>query len=648
MRTPKSLLLVCLLPWLAGCPTTDPVAGPGSGSDGSNTDDDELRGTPRDDAGLDIAEDSDGADGGSDGDALVDGVPPVARAADRVEGRVAEPVAFDGSASSDEDGTIVTYAWDFGDGATGDGATASHVYVAVGAYQATLTVTDDDGLMARAVVAVAIDDSDNTPPVALIEFPPAPLLAGTPLTFSGAGSTDEDGSVVEYAWSFETTSPPYELVEGRGESLTQTFTRTGEYEVRLEVTDDQGATAVDVDTMRVVAAPVARITATPEEMEVGETVELDAALSSDPDGTIVSTVWDLGDGSDPEETIAVIHTYERAGSYTVTCTVTDDDGLSDTETITLAVGRVNRPPIARAGPDRSVPIGVEVPFDATASGDPDGTVIAYRWDFEEGVSVFEAETTHVFELPGTHEVRLTVGDDGGLTASDTVLITVGDGNSPPTAVIDVLTAAPSAGAPVAFSAERSSDPDGDELDAYEWDFGDGSATVRGPTRSYTYAAEGTYTVTLRVRDVNGAIGRVTQDVVVAPEGTVPVDVSGRWRLEPLGTGETYLVDCDVPLEIGPATCQLTQTGSNLRQTCGDFVYTGTRTGDNFTLTLTDGWIAGSFLDCGDMYISETIQGTFTSPTTWQGTTRNLTIEYDDFIFCSTCRIEDYSITGRKL
>jgi PKD repeat protein len=82
--------------------------------------------------------------------------PPVAAvAASPVSGAAPLAVAFDASGSSDADGTVVAYAWAFGDGATGSGATASHTYAA-GAYVATLTVTDDLGATGTASVAISV------------------------------------------------------------------------------------------------------------------------------------------------------------------------------------------------------------------------------------------------------------------------------------------------------------------------------------------------------------------------------------------------------------------------------------------------------------------------------------------------------------
>ncbi|EIC09471.1 PKD domain containing protein, partial [Microbacterium laevaniformans OR221] len=78
--------------------------------------------------------------------------------------------AFDGSTSADSDGSIVSYAWDFGDQSTGTGATASHTYAAAGTYQVVLTVTDDRGATGTKTSAVTVtapvDPQPNQVPVA--------------------------------------------------------------------------------------------------------------------------------------------------------------------------------------------------------------------------------------------------------------------------------------------------------------------------------------------------------------------------------------------------------------------------------------------------------------------------------------------------
>jgi PKD repeat protein len=72
--------------------------------------------------------------------------PPVANAGPDQIVIVNNIVAFDGSSSTDPDGTIASYAWDFGDTKTGSGVTTSHAYTTAGTYTVTLTVTDNGGL----------------------------------------------------------------------------------------------------------------------------------------------------------------------------------------------------------------------------------------------------------------------------------------------------------------------------------------------------------------------------------------------------------------------------------------------------------------------------------------------------------------------
>jgi PKD repeat protein len=76
-----------------------------------------------------------------------------------------QPVAFDAGGSIDPDGRIVSYAWDFGDGITGSGITATHVYSQAGVYQVALTATDDDGLFDIAGHTLQVEEAVSPGPV---------------------------------------------------------------------------------------------------------------------------------------------------------------------------------------------------------------------------------------------------------------------------------------------------------------------------------------------------------------------------------------------------------------------------------------------------------------------------------------------------
>ena len=111
-------------------------------------------------------------------------------------------VAFDASASSDAEGPIASYAWDFGDGTTASGATAEHTYTAAGSFTATLTVTDGAGQTATTTQAIVVSDGPNVPPVAVATATPAVGPAPLTVSLSGEGSSDADGTITSYVWSF--------------------------------------------------------------------------------------------------------------------------------------------------------------------------------------------------------------------------------------------------------------------------------------------------------------------------------------------------------------------------------------------------------------------------------------------------------------
>ncbi|MHA7143238.1 PKD domain-containing protein [Arthrobacter sp. TmT3-37] len=157
--------------------------------------------------------------------------PPTARFTETVSGLAA---SFDGSTSTDADGTIASYAWDFGDGTTGAGAKASKTYAAAGTYTVRLTVTDNSGAVHTASRAVTVTAAPpaNTPPTAAF----TQTATGLAASFDGSTSTDADGTIASYAWDFG------DGTTGAGVKASKTYAAAGTYTVRLTVTDNAGAT----------------------------------------------------------------------------------------------------------------------------------------------------------------------------------------------------------------------------------------------------------------------------------------------------------------------------------------------------------------------------------------------------------------------
>jgi PKD repeat protein len=242
---------------------------------------------------------------------------------------VREEITFDGSASFDPDGTIVSYEWDFGDGSGGAGAVVQHSYSQAGEYTVTLTVTDNDQLTGSMSLSVAV----GQPPMASFEYSPTSPGVRQEITFDGSTSLDPDGRVVSYEWDFGDGSG------GAGAVVQHSYSQAGGYTVTLTVTDNDqltGSTSLSVEVGR---PPVASFEYSPSSPVVREEITFNGSGSLDPDGTIVSYEWDFGDESTGAGPV-VQHSYGQEGEYTVTLTATDNDQLTAAYQAVLRVKRI--------------------------------------------------------------------------------------------------------------------------------------------------------------------------------------------------------------------------------------------------------------------------------------------------------------------
>jgi PKD repeat protein len=125
--------------------------------------------------------------------------------------------------------------------------------------------------------------------------------------------------------------------------ITHVYSVAGSYTVKLQVKDDDGATSIDSYIIDIIQLepdqypPVAQIELNPEEdIFINETISFDASGSYDPDGVIVSYLWDFGDGN-TSILVNPLHSYTQSGNYTVILAVTDDDGLTNAAAVTISI-----------------------------------------------------------------------------------------------------------------------------------------------------------------------------------------------------------------------------------------------------------------------------------------------------------------------
>jgi len=192
-----------------------------------------------------------------------------------------EEIAFDGSGSSDSDGEIAQYIWDFGDGSTGSEVGPVHSYAEAGEYTATLTVEDDDGALSAEVISTVTvedeeeegsqeetDDEQTDMEEESNQIPtadpggPYTALVGQDITFDGSGSSDSDGEIAQYIWDFGDESTGSEV------SPVHSYAEAGEYTATLTVEDDDGALSAEVTTT---------VTITEEEAEEEESYSINTS-----------------------------------------------------------------------------------------------------------------------------------------------------------------------------------------------------------------------------------------------------------------------------------------------------------------------------------------------------------------------------------
>ena len=173
--------------------------------------------------------------------------PPVANAGGSYTGTEDVAITFDGSGSDDPDGDTLTYAWDFGDDATGTGVDPTHTYTAGGSYTVTLVVNDGKADSDPSTTTADITEV-NDPPVADAGSDQN-VVVNDNVTFYGSGSDDIDGTITDYSWVFGDGN------SGTGSTTTHTYETAGEYTVELTVTDNDESTGTDTAIVTVTEVP---------------------------------------------------------------------------------------------------------------------------------------------------------------------------------------------------------------------------------------------------------------------------------------------------------------------------------------------------------------------------------------------------------
>jgi len=274
---------------------------------------------------------------------------------------------------------------------------------------AVTSVSAPDEVTHGNVVTISVDvanlgDSDET-------FEVTVTYDTTPIETQCVTLASKDDTMVLFAWDTTGVDPG-----------AYTITAEAILAEDGDLANNEVSTTITVKLEIILIPPVAKITDNTTTVLTGEVIRFDASTSYDPDGYIVKYFWNFGDETNSTG-VEVIHSYEDDGSYTVTLTVTDDDGTTNSKNMTKTV--LNRQPIASfTENDTEVNVGKIIYFNASESYDPDGYIVKYFWDFGDRTNKTGMIIDHTYNKTGNYTVTLTVTDDDGATDSDISKITV--------------------------------------------------------------------------------------------------------------------------------------------------------------------------------------------------------------------------------
>ena len=386
--------------------------------------------------------------------------------------------------------TPMTYLWEFGDGATSTEQNPSHNYIRQGLYTVKLTVTNTYGSSSEIKTNyIAIGLAPRA------DFTGQPTTGNTPLTVE---FTDRStGHPTIWYWNFGDGK------ESSEQNPVHTYFSSGEFTVTLTASNEYGSSYAS-KAYFIHAIPVlkSRFIANPSAGKAPLVVKFTDISTGNP-GT---WNWDFGDGTTSTQPNPV-HTYTAPGAFDVNLTVTN--GMNkDTSVQTIVAGGV---PVTDFVADRTTgAVKTPVLFTDKTLNSP----TSWSWNFGDGVTTTEQNPTHAYLVKGIYTVTLTTTNNNGEDTERKVnYITVGV-----VPVADFITEIPSFQQGTRTQYVRFIDTSAGNPTSWFWDFGDGQNSSEQSPPLHLYNKDGTYTVSLTVKNVFGENTRIKTNLIVVREG----------------------------------------------------------------------------------------------------------------------------------
>jgi subtilisin-like proprotein convertase family protein len=239
--------------------------------------------------------------------------------------------------------------------------------------------------------------------------------------------TVDPGGITRYEWDLGNGT----FADGPATRPPDTFAVRGRYTIRVRVSDAGGVIGTASQDLIVSQPPIASIVLPGTAPKEGHNVVLDGSGSSDPEGSAITYAWDVDGNNDFNDATGPTPSvyFATSGAKTIKLRVTDADGATGIASAVLNVLPTTPPNAAISATPNPVVAGSPVVFDASASSDPDGTVVGYEWDLD-GNGSFETQggsspvAGRAYPNATVISVGVRVTDNDGRTAIARVPLTI--------------------------------------------------------------------------------------------------------------------------------------------------------------------------------------------------------------------------------
>jgi PKD repeat protein len=431
-------------------------------------------------------------------------------------------------------GTVVQYAWNFGNGVTSSVQNPVYSYTVPGTYQVTLAITSNNGCKDSIIQSIIV--SPQPTGVNFTVNSSSQCFSGNSFSFNASASVSS-GNITSYNWNFGDGTTAI------GPTSTHSYTAAGFYQAKLVVITDNGCKDSIIQNVTGFAQPTAGFSINNNQQCLSNNNLSFTSISTVSTGTISVYQWSFGDGQTSSAQNPT-HAYTTAGIYTVKLVVTTDNGCKDTITQNITIYPQPTATSFTINSGSQCLTGNSFAFITNATV-ASGT-ITYNWNFGDGQTSTLQNPTHAYATAGTYPVRLIIITDNGCKDSVSNNVTV---YPQPTGVDFTVNGTSPCVSGNSFAFNTNATVSTGTI-TYGWDFGDGfTSTLQNPTHTYTVG--GTYDIKLVVTSNNGCRDSIVKNVTLHTQPT-GVDFSINTNAQCLGSNN-FLFATNATVSTGSIT-----------------------------------------------------------------------------------------------